>query len=369
MSQSKLIGMEALDLTSELLADLELDRLPLSSCVMKAARLARLTGDMTFLRVFQYEQGGYPTSPAGVSGEVWEFCKLAGRVYKYEKKGKGDSVKVEERANLDPIDALEGKVESSRLRMEFGRPQPVSVSSANPRQYVGAPSRNVVEEKAAERDYHSAKRDLASRKSFVFDYVLTKHFELRVSSASEDIFDIHRIRIDEHLSSIVPDELRKLDSISDNLKSDNAEDWANAAHSCRRLLQAVADAIFPPAKAPYKTKLGKDVKVGKDNYINRLVCFCDENMDSATAVKIIGSDLSFIGERLDAVFSGVQKGSHADISLSEARRFVIHTYLVVGDILELHTTADLQGQKLTAEVDLLPETVAVEEDISVSESD
>ena len=36
---------EAFDLSSELLADLELERLPLASCVMKAARLARFIGD------------------------------------------------------------------------------------------------------------------------------------------------------------------------------------------------------------------------------------------------------------------------------------------------------------------------------------
>ena len=45
MIDSKPSVTEAYDLSNELLADLELDRLSLSSCAMKAARLARLVGD------------------------------------------------------------------------------------------------------------------------------------------------------------------------------------------------------------------------------------------------------------------------------------------------------------------------------------
>ena len=63
---------------------------------------------------------------------------------------------------------------------------------------------------------------------------------------------------------------------------------------------------------------------------------------SGVSSKVISSDLKYIGERLDSVFNAAQKGSHSDIDLSEAKRFVIHTYLVVGDILELHCEASAQ---------------------------
>jgi hypothetical protein len=58
-------------------------------------------------------------------------------------------------------------------------------------------------------------------------------------------------------------------------------------------------------------------------------------MASGISSRVLSSDLHFIGERLDAIFSAVQKGSHADIENFEARRFVIHTYLLISDILEL----------------------------------
>jgi len=118
------------------------------------------------------------------------------------------------------------------------------------------------------------------------------------------------------------------------LKSDNPEDWANGVHSCRRLLQEVADALFP-ATAPQQRK-GRTIQLGPDNYINRLVCYIEDRSSSIRFRDIVGSTLAYIGERLDAVFQAAQKGSHADIgSREEAERYVIYTFLTVADILTL----------------------------------
>ncbi|WP_425606844.1 hypothetical protein [Paracoccus maritimus] len=65
MAVSKSSATEAYELSNQLLADLELGQLALSSCVTKAARLARLVGDDDHLMIFRYELSGYPSSPAG----------------------------------------------------------------------------------------------------------------------------------------------------------------------------------------------------------------------------------------------------------------------------------------------------------------
>jgi hypothetical protein len=49
----------------------------------------------------------------------------------------------------------------------------------------------------------------------------------------------------------------------------------------------------------------------------------------------VGSHLEFIGERLDSVFQAAQKGSHGVVDKAEADRYVVYTYLIVGDILSL----------------------------------
>lgn len=80
----------------------------------------------------------------------------------------------------------------------------------------------------------------------------------------------------------------------------------------------------------------RTIKLGPDNYINRLIAYVEENTDSKRFEEIVGSHMKYLGERLDAIFQAAQKGSHDVISTrEEADRYVIYTYLVVGDILSL----------------------------------
>jgi hypothetical protein len=344
MAVSKSRATEAYDLSHQLLADLELGQLPLSSCVMKAARLARIVGDDDHFMIFRYELAGYPSSPNGVPAKVWRLCKIAERVKVVKKSdSKGEKTEdVVETANIRSIAAMEENAATLKMRLSFFQPQPVNISSANPHQHVHTPFRNLEAEAQIASTYRDEIAALAARKAFVYDYVLAKHFELRVSSAVEDIFDEYRNRVDDHLGKLIPEELRRLDSIRANLESENPEDWANAGHSCRRLLQAVADKLYAPSAEPAIGGNGNPIRVGPDNYINRLVLYCENTMASGVSSKVISSDLKYIGERLDGVFNAAQKGSHTDIDLFEAKRFVIHTYLVVGDILELHAEASAQ---------------------------
>ena len=357
---AKLSADEAFDLAGEILADLELERLPLSSCAMKTARLARLLGDDDHFLIFKYELAGYPSTPQGVQPEIWRLCLKALRVRTENlNKESFEAEEIVERAELRSITSIEENAATLKLRLSYFQPQPISISSANPNQFISTPTRNVNLEAQIAANYRDEMARLAARRAFIYDFVLSKLFELRVSSTAEDIFEGYRKRVDGHLSSLIPDELRRLESIRDNLGSDNPEDWANAGHSCRRLLQAVADALYPPSDKPVKSASGREIKVGADNYINRLVMFCEAKTASGVSSKVISADLKFIGERLDAVFSAAQKGSHAEIDISEAQRFVIHTYLVVGDILDLNAepsspkgepdaTAEVSSDELTS---------------------
>jgi len=45
----------------------------------------------------------------------------------------------------------------------------------------------------------------------------------------------------------------------------------------------------------------------------------------------------YLGDRLDSTFQASQKGSHTRIvSRDEADRYVVYTYLLVGDVLSLY---------------------------------
>ena len=196
------------------------------------------------------------------------------------------------------------------------------------------------EGKWAVNDMAEATRRLASRRSFVYDYAARKHIEVRFSRLAEDVFARQRSRVDASIGCVVPEAVRKLVAVHDNLDSDNPEDWSNAAHSCRRVLQDLADVVFPPQTSSRTRDVGgqaRGIKLGREQYINRLVAYIEDSSESDRFREIVGSHLRYMGDRLDALFSASQKGSHGTVTREEADRCVVYTYLLVGDVLSLRS--------------------------------
>ncbi|NEX10633.1 hypothetical protein GII83_10230 [Bacillus subtilis] len=149
------------------------------------------------------------------------------------------------------------------------------------------------------------------------------------------MFKRKRKTVDTVLKEICPEAIQKFISVYENLNSTNDEDWANAVHTCRRIIKEVADSLYPPSDEPISLSGGKIIKIGEDQYINRLIQYIDSKSTSEKFSSIVGSHLKFIGERLDGVHEAANKGTHAEVTLDEAERYIIYTYLVIGDILSL----------------------------------
>lgn len=320
--------LEALELSGEILKNLELSELPLSSVALKASRLARLMGDPDSQEMFACEAGGYSTGDKAIPANRYQQALRAGRrSMGWDSMGRmsNDMVWVES------IEALEEQLQAAKVSLanlkETNRPTPTG--------YVLTPA---TERGLAQGTISRIADRLASRRKLIYDYALAIHYELRYSGIAEDVFARLRDRVDGMIGQAVPKAVQKLASVYENLDSDNAEDWANAVHSCRRLLQDLADALFP-ATPEIRTiqRDGREVQIkyGPDQYINRLIRFIEEHATSKRFTAIVGSHLAYIGDRLDAVFDAAQKGSHATVTREEADRFVIYTYLLVGDILSL----------------------------------
>ena len=142
------------------------------------------------------------------------------------------------------------------------------------------------------------------------------------------MFSRIRIRVDSIIGDYIPDSIKQFTAVYENLKSENVEDWSNAVHSCRRILQSLADKVYPPTEDKVTDNDGKKtIKLGSENYINRLIQFIDDNSDSERFNDIVGSHLKFIGERLDSIFKAAQKGSHNIITNEEeGDRYVTVSY-------------------------------------------
>lgn len=326
---------EALELSEELLRNLELSDLPLGNCALKASRLARLLNDNSYQKVMEYEVSGYPISPDGVQPDIYKLGVLAGREFQdFDPISKSPKTYI----FWSSIEQLEQEIKTVEGALAAARDPDVSVSSSNPMQMVWTPPGNFVERQKIRDNAARARHRLSSRRAFIYSYVMRRHYELKFSGIADDIFSRIRESVDSAIGEKVPDAVQKLSAVYENLQSENPEDWSNAAHSCRRILQDLADALYPPGEEK-KVKVNnqwKTIKLGADNYVNRLIAFIEEHAQSERFSEIVGSHLSFIGDRLDSVFQGAQKGSHKTImTRKEADRYVVYTYLVVGDILSL----------------------------------
>lgn len=124
----------------------------------------------------------------------------------------------------------------------------------------------------------------------------------------------------------------------ENLKSENTENWSNAVHSCRRILKDLANSVYPPSETKIKVIDGQErpINLDKDHYINRIIEFITQSSDSQNYQRVVGSQLKFIEDRLDSLLNASHTGTHETIvSKDDANRFVVYTYLLIGDILSL----------------------------------
>ena len=326
---------EALSLSEEILKNLELSEIPLTNIALKTGRLARLLNDSENQKIMEYEVSGFPSTPTGLSPDIFQLAVAADREFQL----KDDTTKqIRSYVYIESIEELEYQTKIAEKALDAAKDRDVSVSSANPYQTVYTPVGNWYERQQIRDSASRAAKRLSSRRAMIYRYALKKHYELKFSGVADDIFSRVRIRVDSAIGDFVPDAINKLSATYDNLLSDNPENWSNAVHSCRRILQDLADAIFPPTEDRKVQMEGKEktIKLGKDNYINRIMAYVTDHSKSKRFSEIVGSHLNFLGDGLDSVFQTAQKGSHAVIvSRKEADRYVVYTYLIVGDVLSL----------------------------------
>ncbi len=335
---------EAETLSAEILKDIELSQARLSVVVLKALRLARILNDFDVQQIFEWESGGYPIGPSGVSPEVWSAGARSNRLF-----FGADSTPAVPKTYMymESIEQMELAVEMGTTSLEVAQDPNISISSANQYQHVTVPPGNSFERGNIRAEMRLSIERLASRRTLIYGYAARKHYELRFAGVADDVFGRVRSTVDSAIGLAVPAAVKKLTAVYDNLRSDNPEDWANAAHSCRRVLQDLADAVFPARSETRTRKVnGKDIeiKLGVDQYINRLIAHIEDLSESDRFNEIVGSHMGYMGDRLDALFGAAQKGSHATVTREEADRCVVYTYLLLGDILSLSTPQPIPTQ-------------------------
>lgn len=317
-----------IELSDEILADFELNRIPFQQILMKCSRLSRLVGDMKFNVLIEMELSGYEYDHEGIlTPESWICGELVGRTY-HEKDKKGQ-VKYYMRAVS--VSKMESYINNYETNILAAKDVSVSISSnSNINPYI---PNNAHERLTIKNTYDIYISLLSTIKGKIYNYVADINYKYKFEEKIITIFEKRQNITNDKLKDICPDFSKQLISVYDNIESTNEEDWANAIHTCRRILKSVADSLYPAIEN--QPKDGK-IKLGKENYINRLIAYIEENVKSKSSKKMIGNSLEYIGKYIDSVYNTSNKGTHDKVTKEEAERCIIYTYILLGDILKIN---------------------------------
>ena len=171
-------------------------------------------------------------------------------------------------------------------------------------------------------------------------------------------FDLIRDRVDNLLLDICPDAIEQFMTAYERLSGGRAEDWSLALTSCRRIIKAVADVIYPPKDGKVAGR-----KVGDQQYINRIWAFLDENMVSGSDKNLAKAHIGYLGSFIEELNKKTSKGVHSVVNHEEAVRTVLYTYLTIGDILDF--TPESVSKALKEKGKLNVNSASIEEMLSV----
>jgi len=166
--------------------------------------------------------------------------------------------------------------------------------------------------------------------------------QLSLGSVSERIFSGFERRVQRLLAEGAPALVDQFNAVFRRMRdaaridSESAsEEFAQAVGTCRRILKAVIDHVFPG----HTGLLSEEGHVlDAEKYRNRLREFTKtvqvgDRMRGAAEATIVS-----LCDRFDALDGLASKGVHAGVALEEAELCAINTFIVAGEILRLHET-------------------------------
>lgn len=301
-----------LDLATELLEDVELQRLPLQTALLKARRLARLVDDDETQEWLGMELHGYRDNDLGR-----RYMSMTGR---WIDKAQGEAfwpgaAQIEAQAA-----ALTARLDGLRLPDVSG-------------EWASVALRETRGDQAATVQALTRLSGITTKVwSLLHRFVSTRYYEFVFSERQSELFDEARAQVDAVLSPLSGDVLSKVESIYRRLGEGDPEAVSQALSTCRRLIDSVANAIFPPREEP-RAIGGNVVQLGPPHVQNRLNAFVRDHTDSE-------SRRSKLRRTLGDLYDRVSTGVHADVSFDEARFLFLNTYLYLGELLALGTEAD-----------------------------
>lgn len=166
-------------------------------------------------------------------------------------------------------------------------------------------------------------------KVYTYKFATKLFNQLQFEGTTQSSFDILRAAVDDKLLDINPEIAEQLMIAFKNSTSNNKEELSQVLTTCRRLLEKLADTLYPATDEIINGRAFKP-----NQYINRLWRFMDINIQSDSNKDLAKAHIDLLGSWLQKSYALTCKGVHADVSQLETTKTVFHIYLLLADILE-----------------------------------
>jgi len=297
-----------LQLSRELLDDIELSRSSPENLILMASLLARWVGSEEIRYWLKLEMSGYNSSnPISI-----KYMGLTGRWTNPEK-------------NLGywgPLAQQEAAIVAEKAKRASMRTPDSSID------YAAIAIGNVTDAMTASANTISRLSGIKTRVlGILHSFVSEVYYEKEFDNLSESIFDLYKKNVDSLISDHCGAVLEKIPSVMDRLSDGDQESISQALATCRRIIEAFADSIFPPTEQTVEIG-GNTLKLDASKYQNRINAFINTKTDSQSRKQRLRQNLSNLYDR-------VSSGVHNEVSVEEARALFLNTYLFLGEVLNL----------------------------------
>lgn len=176
---------------------------------------------------------------------------------------------------------------------------------------------------------------LSKIRQSIYDYLIETESELDAGKTESSFFDQVQIRINSALNKHAPVAAQRFIASQERAAAGGLEDISHALTSCRRMMESLADSLYPADNTTITGIDGIERTMSNDAYKNRILQFVAESVGKHKDGKVLKAAVAEIASKLDALVSLSSKGVHDDATLAEAHTCVIQTYLLAGSLLAI----------------------------------
>ncbi|MDV6265082.1 hypothetical protein [Rhodococcus globerulus] len=193
---------------------------------------------------------------------------------------------------------------------------------------------------------------LAKVRQSIHEYLIETESELDAGKTESSFFDQVQMRINDALNKYAPVAAQRFIASQERVSTGGSEDISHALTSCRRMMESLADSLYPANNEVIKGGDGIERSMSEGAYKNRILQFVAESVGKHKDGKVLKATIAEISSKLDALLSLANKGVHDDATLAEAHTCVIQTYLLAGSLLAIAdgTSYLMQDEDNTASV-------------------